>query len=118
LVSTSKLDNTVSQVQLRFRVAQHSRDHPLIKSLVNYFGCGRIEVRSKRELVDFVVSKFSDINNIIIPFFSQYSLQGSKSADYRDFLTVASLMKDKSHLTHEGLAQILKIKSKMNSGRK
>jgi hypothetical protein len=76
-ISKSKLDNSVSQVQLIFRVSQHSRGlrtHQLINSLVYYFGCGRIEERSNQDLVEFVVTKFSDIENSIIPFFTQYFL--------------------------------------------
>jgi LAGLIDADG endonuclease len=104
LISKSKLDNTVSQVQVRFRIPQHSRDQKLIESLVNYFGCGRIEVRLNQNLVEYVVTKFSDISNIILPpqddfFFTQYFLRGSKLPDYSDFVKVVNLTKDKSHLT-------------------
>jgi hypothetical protein len=37
--------------------------------------------------------------------------------DYEDFCKVAELMKNKAHLTQEGLNQILKIKDGMNKGR-
>lgn len=40
-----------------------------------------------------------------------------KHLDFLDFCRVALLMKDKVHLTEEGLHQIQKIKSGMNSNR-
>jgi len=57
------------------------------------------------------------ITNIIIPFFVKYPLVGAKRQDYLDFCKVAELMKNKAHLTPEGLAQIREIKAGMNTGR-
>jgi hypothetical protein len=67
--------------------------------------------------MEFTVTSLKDINNIIIPFFSKYPLQGVKLADYLDFCKVVELMKNKAHLTQEGLDQILEIKLGMNTGR-
>jgi hypothetical protein len=53
-----------------------------------------------------------------MPFFDKYPLQGVKSLDYADWCRVAELIKDKKHLTQEGLDQIRKIKAGMNTGRK
>jgi len=61
--------------------------------------------------VNFVVSRFSDITEKIIPFFDKYPLVGVKSLDYADFCKVADLIKNKAHLTTEGLSQIKQIKS-------
>jgi hypothetical protein len=58
-----------------------------------------------------------DIIQIIIPFFKKYPIQGIKNLDFQDFCLAAELMKDKTHLTSEGLYQIKKIKSTMNSRR-
>ena len=54
----------------------------------------------------------------IIPFFKKYQIHGVKAKDFSDFCRAASLMKDKKHLTVEGLEQIRKIKAGMNRGRK
>ncbi len=48
----------------------------------------------------------------------KYSLQGVKSQDFLDFKIIAKLMKDKAHLTKEGIEEIKRIKSGMNSKRK
>ncbi len=58
----------------------------------------------------------SDINKII-SIFDKYPLQGTKLLDYLDFCKIAKLMNAKAHLTEEGLAEIRKIKAKMNTGR-
>jgi hypothetical protein len=52
-----------------------------MKSLITYLGCGRIEENSKTSMSYFVVSKFNDITEIIIPFFEKYPIQGVKSLD-------------------------------------
>jgi hypothetical protein len=45
LINIQKSDTTKSgtQVRLRFELAQHIRDEQLIKSLVDYFGCGILQ---------------------------------------------------------------------------
>jgi hypothetical protein len=64
------------------------------------------------------VSKISDINNKIIPFFIKYPIIGIKRLDFEDFCKVAVLIQDKAHLTIEGLEKIRKIKGGMNEIRK
>lgn len=102
---------------LKFHIAQHSRDKDLIKSLINNFGCGRIELNLEKSAVYFVVTKFNDITDKIIPFFEKYLIQGVKALDFSDFKKVVELMKNKSHLTKNGLEKIRLIKSKMNFSR-
>jgi hypothetical protein len=106
-------------VKLRFSIAQHLRDSLLIKSLVQYFACGIYSENSSQGAISiYTVNKFSDINEKIIPFFVKYSLQGSKRLNFEDFKKVVEIMRNKGHLTVEGLEQIRKIKAGMNRGRK
>jgi len=53
----------------------------------------------------------------IIPLFQQYPIIGVKALDFADWCKVAQIMKEGRHLTIEGLDEIRKIKSWMNSGR-
>ena len=87
-----------------------------MKSFINYFNCGRISKRG--EAIDFSVSKLSDITDKIIPFFKKYPILGVKAEDFHDWCKVAEMMKQKKHLTAEGLEQIRNIKAGMNHGRK
>ena len=117
-ITKSKTTITGYRVELRFTITQHSRDAELIKSLINYYGCGTFSQDLKNAAVYFIVINFTDIFNIIIPFFSKYHIKGVKSMDYSDFVKIAKLMQNKAHLTIEGLEQIKKIKEGMNSKRK
>jgi hypothetical protein len=106
------------QVMITFSISQHVRDELLLIKFIEYLGCGNIEKVSTRPSgVNFVVYKFSDIFEKIIPFFQSYPLQGIKYMDYWDFCEVANIMKDKGHLTDEGVRRIKSLKSGMNTGR-
>ena len=103
-------------VQLVFKITQHEREEQLIRVAgIEFLNCGNIY--KNREAFDFIVSKFQDIDEKIIPFFLKYSIQGVKALDFKDFCLVASMMKDKKHLTKDGLDKIKKIKAKMNRQR-
>ena len=104
-------------VRLRFTISQHSRDEPLIRKIRDYLGCGYLLDNSKFPAVYIDIAKYSDILNIIIPFFNKYTLHGTKRLDFQDFCKVAELMENKAHLTHEGLKQIEEIQRFMNKGR-
>jgi hypothetical protein len=65
------------------------------------------------------ISKFSDIVNIIIPFFNKYPILGIKSLDFIEFKKVCDILKTKDHLTSTSVFnKIIKIKSGMNLNRK
>jgi len=52
-----------------FSISQHSRDEALLIKFIDYLGCGRIERASTRpEIVNFTVSKFSDIKERLYLF--------------------------------------------------
>ena len=70
------------QVQLVFKVTQHMRDEQLLLMLIEYLDCGNIY--KKGEIIDFRVSKFSDIINKIIPFFKKYPINGVKVKGFAD----------------------------------
>lgn len=108
---------TGSGVKLVFRITQHIRDELLIRSFIQYFGCGKVYKKTGMDAVDFMVTGLSDITDKVVPFLCEYPVLGKKSSDFKDFCVIAELMKDKKHLTSEGLKQILSIKAGMNTGR-
>lgn len=110
----SKFNEAVS---LRFVLTQHLRDEELMRSLVTILGCGRYISRPNRDFGEFVVERFSDINEKILPLFEQYEIKGVKRLDLEDFKRVAVLMKNRDHLTLKGLKEIKQIKSNMNTKR-
>jgi hypothetical protein len=116
-IRKGKAYKTGYQVELNFILVQHSRDPFLMNSIMNRFNCGIIYEKPKNNQVHYVVFKFADIKNKIIPFFSDHPLQGSKASDFTDFCIVAKLMEDKAHLNNEGLNKIVLIKKGMNFGK-
>ena len=107
-------------VNLVFQITQHLREEELMQSLIKYFKCGYIEKdkSGNRNWINFRVYNFREINEKIIPFFKKYQIYGVKALDYLDWCKVAELMQNKVHLTKEGIDEIKKIKSRMNTGRK
>lgn len=88
-----------------------------MNNIAQFLECGRVEVRPSGGACDFSVNSIKDFKNKIIPFFSKYLILGTKSLNYYDFVKIFELMDAKKHLTEEGLATIIKIKSGMNTGR-
>jgi hypothetical protein len=97
-----------------FSISQHSRDADLLRAICDFLGCGGYYPRINRDEGNFTVTKFSDINLKIIPFFKQYPIIGVKSLDLSDFSEVVDIVGVKRHLTEEGLAKFVNIKSRMN----
>jgi hypothetical protein len=77
----------------------------LIKSFLIYFGCGNFD--QKKNAYYFVVTKFSDIREKIIPFFDRFQILGVKNKDYTDLSKVTLLIKAKKHLNLPLIQSIL-----------
>ena len=89
--------------------------------LIKYLGSGKIEKHSKNPVINLAIVKFSDINNIVIPFFEKYPLKGTKQLDYTDWVKIAKIINEGSHLTRyaqEGLDQINILKTGMKRHRR
>ena len=103
-------------VKLVLVISQHARDEKLMIRIKEFLNCGN--VYSNRIWIDYRVTKFKDIEEKIIPFFSKNKIRGVKALNFDDWCRVAELMSSKKHLTRDGLDQILKIKNVMNTNRK
>lgn len=114
-IAKSQTTKLGESVQLKFNITQHSRDEFLIKSLADFFNCGK--VYSYPDKTSFNITSWLELNNNLIPFFNKYPIKGTKFLDYADFLKVINLMINKAHLTKEGLDLIRDIKSNMNRKR-
>jgi hypothetical protein len=66
--------------------------------------------------VNYRVESISDLVNYIIPHLDKYPLISKKNADYELFKRIVHIMKDKLHLTEEGLQEIINLKASMNNG--
>lgn len=105
-------------VSLSFKVSQHSRDESLLRSFVSFFGCGLFNYHGKDKKAGvFIVRKFTDISDKILPFFEEHNIKGVKKEDFEDWSKVVKLIKSKDHLTEDGVEKIRKIKLGMNAQR-
>jgi len=103
------------QIVTVFKLTQHSRDEQLIRSLIDYLECGKVYVHGT--VVDYIVTKLTDITDKIVPLFRESSIKGVKFLDFLAFVSVVELMNNKNHLTVKGVNQIKEIKASMNANR-
>lgn len=114
-IRESKSHKAGGRVILLFVITQHIRDELLLKSLVDFLGCG--QTYSYKDYTEFRCQSFKDNYEKILPFFKKYDILGVKSEDFKDWHKVAEMIKSKVHLTKEGFDQIHLIKKGMNKGR-
>jgi hypothetical protein len=114
-VFKSKTYKTGYQVKLKFQISQHSRDIQLMNNIVKYLGSGNLFINNNKSAIDLVIYNLSDIESIIVPLFNNHPLIGNKKFYFLDFCKIVSLVKNKEHLTLEGLESIKQIKSGMNT---
>jgi len=79
-------------VSLSFKVSQHLRDELLLRSFISFFGCGifnyhyplRGSGKSQTGSGVFMVRKFEDIIDKILPFLKKHEVRGIKRKDFED----------------------------------
>lgn len=119
LVEMSKYGgDKLEGVSLTFKVSQLLRDELLLRSFISFFGCGLFNYHSGKSKLGsgvFIIRKFADISDKILPFFKDHEIRGIKREDFEDWARVAELIKSKAHLTEKGVKKIREIKSGMNT---
>ncbi len=76
-------------------------------------------VQVRRCLVFFEVNNLRAIHEHVIPFFDRFRfLSAKKKRDFAIFKRMAALMGQGEHLRKEGIAELLKLRRKMNDGGK
>lgn len=104
--------------QPQFRVTQHERDLIVLKRIIDSMGCGTIVKPSEdRDRYTISVANILDLVNIVIPLFEKYPLYGAKLSDFLDFCKGVYIIKDKGHLTPEGLKALNDLAYAMNTYR-
>ncbi len=104
------------KISLCFNVSQ--KDKVILALFKRHLGCGTL--RSRPDGVWYYeVNNFNAIWENVIPFFRQFNfLSAKKKRDFAKFKKMAELVKEKKHLTEEGVKEILKIRRQMNDGGK
>ena len=105
-------------VTLRFILCINVVNIQLLYLIQKYFGCGIIMPIHESGKVEYIVSNFDSIKNIIIPHFQLYKLRGTKYLNFCDWVKATEIISNEEHLTKEGMNKIISIKSEMNRSRK
>ena len=107
------------KVYCRFHIAQHSKDLELMQLFVKFFCCGKVDVRSNKSTprCDFIIQDTYFLFVKIVSHFDSYPLFNLKQEDFLCFRQALLLIKEKKHLTREGLDKIKSLNLEMNSNR-
>lgn len=100
-------------VSLHYGLNVHLKDKQLLKEIQSFFKVGN--VRQGDNNCQFVVTSLKDLE-VIIDHFDNYPLISQKYSDYHLFKLAFELVKNKEHLTKEGLNKLISIKSSSNLG--
>lgn len=98
-----------------FTVRLHIKDVSVLNLLQAYFGgIGKIYAYDNISEAIFMVGTLKELR-VVVNHFDEYPLISQKWSDFILFKQVLDLMKDKEHLTSEGLLKIANIKASMNT---
>ena len=106
------------EVRLVFEIELEEDDGPILRSIQEVIDCGNIyrfvykRFPHWKPHYKYKVSNFKDIYGKVIPFFRKYPLQAKKKFSFEKFCQAAELIKEKKHLTLEGVERIKKIRHK------
>lgn len=97
-----------------FSIVLHKKDKILLEKLQAYFG-GIGTLKTNDKIVEYRIFSMKDLK-VIIDHFDNYPLITKKQIDYMLFKETLELIKNKEHLTVEGLQKIVNIRASMNKG--
>lgn len=102
--------------EARIGISLHKKDLDTLKCIKAYFnGKGSI-VKHGEDSLQYVITSIDQLSTLVIPHFDNYPLISQKYADYFLFKKAVILIRNKVHLSKEGLQEIVSIKTNMNKG--
>ena len=121
--TVSILKNSTSkngwQVFPEFIITQGARSKDALYLFKDFFGCGNVYLNRRHnnhneDLYRYCVRSIRDLQNVIIPFFTQTSLRSDKKKDFAIFCQVMAMIKNREHLKVSGLFKIAALAMRMN----
>ena len=113
-IRKSPRSNTGWYVEPKFTIGLHKRDRPILEQIKAFLGVGNIYSKGSNA-VQLCVQSIDNLE-AVISHFDKYSLITKKRVDYELWRRVIVLIKNKEHLTPEGLLKIVSIRSTINLG--
>ncbi len=104
------------QVMPEFVVTQGQKSLNVLEEIKSFFGCGSIFVNRrydnhKENIYRFCIRSLNNLHEKVIPFFKENQLRTSKKYDFALFCEVIEMMRNRHHLTLEGLEKIRQLKN-------
>ena len=97
-----------------FSIGLHEKDRALLEKIKNFFSVGFLYKHGPQS-IQYRVQSIKDFA-IIIDHFDKYPLITQKRVDYELFKPAFDIIKNKEHLTSEGLIKIVEIRASLNRG--
>ena len=104
------------KVSVSFNVSQ--KDRVILTLFKRYLGCGTLRGRPDGVWY-YEVTNLNAVVENVIPFFERFRfLSAKKKRDFFKFKQIVELIQNGSHLTTDGIREILSIREEMNDGGK
>jgi hypothetical protein len=103
-------------IQVSFELSLNYKDKALLENIKHTLGVGNIFYNSNDKTYKFKVSNVNELINVIIPHFKKYYLITQKRIDFELFTKIVEIIKNKEHLTMQGLQKIVNLKTTLNLG--
>ena len=102
------------RVNPNFSIHIHIKDIAILESIRDTFGVGKVRKNSINTAL-YRVDNIQELQ-VIVDHFDKFPLIGAKVSDYLLFKQCYDLIKQKKHLTKEGLEKIVALKCNLNKG--
>src|SRR3990167_1293083 len=107
------------QVFPEFVVTQGAKSRSVLEYLQTFFGCGKIYENKRTDnhrenLYRYCVRSIDDISTTIVPFFENHPLMTAKNHDFKIFCQVLDMIRQKRHLSKDGVEKIRILAADMN----
>lgn len=112
-IKLTGLENTFKNVQFTFQIGLHIDDIETLQYIKDNLKCGHISKSGNR--VNYFVNDINSLINVIIPVFTNFSLNSSKFHHFMLFKKAVLSTKNKFHLSNQGKLDILKLKKEMQN---
>ena len=115
-------DNNGTSFKLAFTIELHIDDIEVLHTISNNLGVGRVLKKKTRNSALFIISKFEEINLVLIPLFKDYPLQTTKYLDFFSFADAASIILNYKNLKNKPFSsatqkKLINLKQSTNSKR-
>ncbi|MDA1542434.1 LAGLIDADG family homing endonuclease [Bacillus cereus group sp. LD113LC] len=113
-IGQSKTYTCGYSIQPAFSITLKRSDKKILTFISKKLKCGKVKVR--KNVVEYTVVNFTDIVEVIIPFFSKYPLKNVKAKDFLFFKIICYKIMNGEAKRKEGIKKILSIRKYMNDG--